>query len=377
LSVHELEVTLIWQSSADRLIALVAGPRFRQRVWLDARAPRPDDDALAVARVAAVPAGMTTAGPPTDPAAIRRMSAETGLPWTVVVTEHGDLAGTAGVTPRRRTLLAGLALLLVVVIAGAYIMARSVTRELAVARLQSDFVSAVSHEFRTPLTSLHQFTALLNEADEPHESKRRAFYQAQARATGRLTQLVESLLNFGRMEAGAHPYKKESVSITPFVHDVVREFQRESTPAGFSIECAASHDVGSVDGDREALARAMRNLLENAIKYSGTGRRIVVRAERSSESVAISVSDEGLGIPTHEHREIFNKFVRGSASHAHGITGTGIGLAMVQHIVSAHCGRVAVRSAPNQGSTFTILLPACESQASGKALSEQPWRASS
>ncbi len=117
-------------------------------------------------------------------------------------------------------------------------------------------------------------------------------------------------------------------------------------------------NAGSVVADREAIRRAIRNLLDNAVKYSGAGRRIETLVERRGTSVAISVCDQGLGIPRDEQRQIFNKFVRGSASLVRGIKGTGIGLAMVRHIVTAHGGRVTLDSETGRGSTFTIWLPA-------------------
>ena len=137
-------------------------------------------------------------------------------------------------------MLAGLALILVVVLAGAVVVARGVSHELDVARLQSDFVSAVSHEFRTPLTSLQQFTAILNEDNEPPPAKRRVFYQAQARAVSRLQHLVESLLDFGRMEAGAYPYRPEQMPVGPFVSGLVAAFRGDGTPEGFVVECAST-----------------------------------------------------------------------------------------------------------------------------------------
>jgi signal transduction histidine kinase len=358
LRLHDQNVTLLWQSAGDRLVALVAGPRFQQREWVDSLTPSLEERRLGVTLAEVDAEAAITAIGPADGSILHRSRTETGLPWAAVVTDRGDAKTGTGLAPRRQTLLAGLALLVVVVITGAYVMARSLTRELAVARLQSDFVSAVSHEFRTPLTSLHQFTALLNEEEDLPAAKRRTFYQAQARAAGRLTHLVESLLDFGRMEAGAHPYRKELLSAAPFVADVVRDFERDGVPGGFSLEYSADTGAGAVTADREALARALRNLLENAVKYSGTGRRVLIHVGECDGSVAISVRDDGLGIPADEQREVFDKFVRGSASRLHGIKGTGIGLAMVQHIVRAHGGRVTLQSAPGQGSTFTILLPA-------------------
>jgi signal transduction histidine kinase len=259
--------------------------------------------------------------------------------------------------------MTGLGLLFLVVFAGAYLTARSVSRELAVARLQSDFVSAVSHEFRTPLTSLRQFTTLLKEDDNLSAVKRHEFYDAQSRAGRRLAHLVESLLDFGRMEAGAHPYCMRRVSAAAVVAATVGEFRTEALVAGFTLEYSSDVGPAWVRADTEALSRAVRNLLENAQKYSGDARRIVVHVGHQHRSIAISVGDFGLGIPRHEQRQIFNKFVRGSASRAYGIKGTGIGLAMVRHIVSAHGGQVTVVSEPGRGSTFTMRLPAARHEA--------------
>jgi len=256
--------------------------------------------------------------------------------------------------------LTGLALLLGVVLAGAVVVARGVSHELGVARLQSDFVSAVSHEFRTPLTSLQQFTSILNEDDEPPPDKRRAFYQAQARAVNRLQHLVESLLDFGRMEAGAYPYRTERVPVGPFVSGLVEAFRRDGTPEGFVVECAVDSASGDIMADREALGRAIRNLLENAVKYSGDGRRIDVHAARRGRAVTIGVRDEGLGIPPAEQQRVFTKFVRGTASRTYGINGTGLGLAMAREIVRAHGGDIAVESIVGSGSTFTVTLPAAD-----------------
>jgi signal transduction histidine kinase len=215
----------------------------------------------------------------------------------------------------------------------------------------------VSHEFRTPLTSLRQFTDLLNDDPDLPASKRRTFYQAQARATERLRRLVESLLDFGRMEAGARPYRLERLSIAPLVRGIVEDFRRDGAPDGFIVEASISDDSGAVDVDPDALARAVWNLLDNAVKYSGASRKVSVNVGAQDGSVAISVRDRGLGILRHEQDEIFKKFVRGTASRVHGIKGTGIGLAMVRHIVEAQAGTVRVESAPGEGSTFTIVLP--------------------
>jgi signal transduction histidine kinase len=350
-------VTVLWQSRDDRLVVLVAGPRFQQREWFDA--PRSALGARGLRVALADADGQAVLGTlPADTSATeRRTSAVTHLPWTVFIGSADAAADLDEIANRRRLLLAGLALLVGLVIAGGYFIVRAVSREFAVAQLQSDFVSAVSHEFRTPLTSLRQFTDLLNDDPDLPAFKRRTFYQAQARATERLRRLVESLLDFGRMEAGARPYRLERVSTAPLVGGVVADFRRDGTPDGFTVEASISEDSSAVDVDPDAFARALWNLLDNAVKYSGSSRTVSVNVEVRDGSVAISVRDRGLGIPRDEHDEIFKKFVRGAASRAHGIKGTGIGLAMVRHIVEAHGGTVRVESAPGEGSTFTIVLP--------------------
>ena len=176
------------------------------------------------------------------------------------------------------------------------------------------------------------------------------------------------------MEAGARPYRLERLATAPLVRGIVEDFRRDVAPDVVTVEASIADDCGEVDVDPEAFARALWNLLDNAIKYSGASPTVFVTVNVRDASVAISVRDRGVGIPRHEHQEIFKKFVRGTASRAHGIKGTGIGLAMVRHIVEAHAGTVHVESTPGEGSTFTIVLPAV-SRAPEAAVDPQPLQA--
>jgi signal transduction histidine kinase len=168
---------------------------------------------------------------------------------------------------------------------------------------------------------------------------------------------VESLLDFGRMEAGARPYRLERLDAGRLVRATVSEFEQETNSKKLVLECAVPDEGPAVNGDREALAQALWNLLDNAVKYSGDSPLVHVEVEAGNQ-VAIRVRDRGFGIPPSEKDRIFRKFVRGSGAKVHGVKGTGIGLAMVKHIVDAHGGKVFVASEPGKGSTFTILLPA-------------------
>src|SRR5262249_30761599 len=152
-----------------------------------------------------------------------------------------------------------------------------------VAQLQSDFVAAVSHEFRTPLTSLRQATELLSEGRQQDPSRLPGYYQAQTRATDRLQRLGETLLEFGRMEAGAKPYRMQRIDVSNWVHSAVRDFQNDDSLGNCRIELQiheTNNGANTVDADPEALTRALRNLIDNASKYSPDCRTVWIDLAR-------------------------------------------------------------------------------------------------
>jgi signal transduction histidine kinase len=350
-------VTVLWRASSERLAMLVAGARYQQRRWFEPALAALDRPGIGIALLDERGRALHGVAPPTGLPETRRLATATGLPWTVVATSSNPDTELRGFAQRRRLIVVGLGALALLVVAASYLIGRAVSREVAAARLQSDFVSAVSHEFRTPLTSLAQFTEILTEQEEAPVEKRRVFHEAQARATRRLRRLVESLLDFGRMEAGARPYRLEPLDAAELVEDVVRDFRQEVAGADFAIEYSRPAGGAIVNADRDALAQAIWNLLDNAVKYSGASRTVHVEVERKGD-VMLRVRDAGYGIAPSEQKQIFRKFVRGAAAREHGIKGTGIGLAMVKHIVDAHRGTITVDSELGRGSTFTIILPA-------------------
>jgi len=293
--------------------------------------------------------------PPTARAAVRT-SAESQLPWTLYVSRTAA-APDPGAIGRRRFLLLGMAVRFLFLLAGAYFMARVIRRENAVSRLQSDFVSAVSHEFRSPLTSMRQLSEMLALGRAPSDARRQRYYDMLVNETERLQRLVEKLLNFGGMEAGKRQYHFEALDTAPLVEHVAREFDQQISGSGRLIELHGAAAGCRIEADREAISIALRNLVDNALKYSPDQPTVWVEWGRENESVAIRVRDTGPGIPPAERKQIFNKFVRGTAAASAGVKGTGVGLAMVNHIVRAHGGEVRVTSEPGQGSTFTVLLP--------------------
>ena len=350
-------VLVAWRSGPQRMAVLVGGPRFLEQAWLPALAPLLESSTVQVTLTDAD--GRPVVGQASGAARLHalRSPADTGLPWTLHAASVDPAAGLAELAARRRLLMAGLAMMAVVVLAGSYFTARAVTRELRLARLQSDFVSAVSHDFLTPLTSMRQLADTFVRGRMAGEEQRQQYYEVLARQTERLYRLVQGLLDFGRMEAGAHEYRFELLDAAALVRDVVAEFQQEVAARDFRLELTAPDSELIVRGDSDALRRALWNLLDNAVKYSPHCRTVSVEVTGEGQGLSVRVRDRGLGISPEEQKAIFKKFVRGASSKAAGVKGTGLGLAMVHHIVRAHRGRVLVESQPEGGSTFTITLP--------------------
>jgi len=333
---------LIWYATPTRLAALSAPAG-----WLDASLKLPANAAGIRWRLHA--SGSPAAAQPR----VLQSLAEAQLAGNI---EFSSTALSSGGI-NRALWLAGVALMLVLVLAGAYAMYRGVSRELQVAQLQSDFVSAVSHEFRSPLTTLRGISELLAGDRLADEARRRQSYVFLERETGRLQRLVEDLLDFGRMESGRKQYRIAPHDVFGVVRAAVAEFREEALAGGFEVEMSIESRTATIQADEEALRRAIRNLLENAVKYSPECRTVWVEGRVNHRQAAISVRDRGMGIDPREQRQIFQKFVRGAAAKKAGIKGTGIGLSMVRQIVDACGGEIRLESAAGEGSTFTILLP--------------------
>jgi signal transduction histidine kinase len=191
----------------------------------------------------------------------------------------------------------------------------------------------------------------------PSEEQRQRSYELLAGESGRLARLVEGLLDFGLMEAGQARYRLESVDGGELVRDTVEAFQRTVSAKSCQVELTLPAADCRIRADRDALGRALWNLLDNAVKYSPENRTVSVEMTERGDRLAICVKDQGMGIPISEQKSIFNKFVRGENSREAGIKGTGLGLTMVKHIVAAHAGEIRLESAQGKGSRFTIVIP--------------------
>ncbi len=349
---------LVWRSSGARMAALAGGSGFIESAWLPQLKPVLETHS---ARLSLTDSdGQPAWGNPSAASgrASVRLASTTHLPWTIQISAVPNAVMGDSQTGRRGLLVAGFCVLVLLVVSGSYFIGRAVTRELQVAQQQSDFVAAVSHEFRTPLTSLCQFTELLAKGRVTSEEDRRRFYGVLVRESQRLRRLVEGLLNFGRLEAGVHEYRFEILDVAVLVGQVVAEFEEEGNTRGHRIEWSACNSLSPVRADREALGCVIWNLLDNAIKYSPDKPAVRIDLGRADGSVRIAVRDEGVGIARAEQVGIFRRFTRGAAARTLQVRGTGIGLSMARQIVRDHGGDITLESEPGKGSTFTLLLPA-------------------
>jgi len=234
---------------------------------------------------------------------------------------------------------------------------RNISREMALARLKSDFVSNVSHELRTPLSLIRLYAETLEMGRLKSSEKYQEYYSIIRKESERLTALINNILDFSRIEAGRKEYEFRQTDMRELVHNTLESYRYQIEQSGFAFEEKIADDVPPLSVDREAMARSLLNLVNNALKYSQDQKYIGVNLFRDNGSVKLEVVDHGIGIPVTEQQKIFDKFYRVGDPLVHNTKGSGLGLSLVRHIVQAHGGEVVVDSVPGRGSRFTINLP--------------------
>ena len=240
---------------------------------------------------------------------------------------------------------------------GIWLTYRNISREMNLARLKSDFVANVSHELRTPLALIRLYAETLELGRLTTKDKYQEYFRIIREESERLTALINNILDFSRIEAGRKEYEFKETNLADLVHSTLDSYRFQIEQNGFVFEENISRDIPPLVVDREAIARSLLNLVNNALKYSKDEKYIGVSLYRANGSVRLEVRDRGIGISAKEQEKIFEKFYRCGDPLVHNIKGSGLGLSLVRHIARAHGGEVLVESAPEQGSKFTIALP--------------------
>jgi signal transduction histidine kinase len=285
-------------------------------------------------------------------------------PFTFVFTDWRIAMSRQGRTPEQwaragfafnLSLAAAAALLLT---GGLLLAMRTASREVKLSRMKSDFVSNVSHELRTPLASIRVFGELLRLGKVGAPEKVREYGEYIESESRRLTQLIDNILDFARIEAGRKSYRFAAGDVEAVLAATLESFAVRLRHGGFALDYhKPERALPTARIDPEALGLALHNLLDNAINYSGPSRWIGVALEGGPDAITIAIHDRGVGIPADEHERIFDRFHRVGQGLVHEVRGSGLGLAIVRHIVAAHGGTIEVESTPGRGSTFRVRLP--------------------
>jgi two-component system, OmpR family, phosphate regulon sensor histidine kinase PhoR len=242
------------------------------------------------------------------------------------------------------------------VVTGVVLVWVFVRRDAQLSALQADFVSKVSHELRTPLTSIRMFTETLAMRRSDEVVVLRCI-EALGRESLRLQELIDRLLDWGRMESGRRLYDHAEVDVARLIESAVAALDPSIKRHEARVEVRLEPGLPRLWGDAGALKDALINLLSNACKYGGEPPTVTVRARTAGGDLCIDVADNGAGIERREQKRIFEKFYRIDDRLSRQREGSGLGLTIVQHVMTAHSGRVELDSEPGRGSTFTLVLP--------------------
>ncbi len=250
-----------------------------------------------------------------------------------------------------------IGLLTLVLILGVWIVYRNIKKEVEIAQIKSDFVSNVSHELRTPLSLISMFSETLEMDRVKTEEKKKEYYSIISNEANRLSKIVNSILNFSKMEAGKRQFNFVESYLNDVVENVYRSYKFHLEQKGFTFHLTKDETIPIIKIDEEAVSEAMVNLVDNAVKYSDNKKEITIRTGKENNFAFVEVEDKGIGIPDKDQKKIFEKFFRVSSGNVHNIKGSGLGLSIVKYIMDAHKGEIKLNSKIGEGSKFKILFP--------------------
>jgi len=300
--------------------------------------------------------------PPLGPVTINATFADNFPPWLVEFYQRPQSAYRRLFASSQSIYFYLFLLIASILTFGLVLTVRAVTHELELARLKSDFVSTVSHEFKSPVTAIRHMAEMLQAGSVPSEERRRRYYDVLVEQSTRLSSLVTNILDLARIDEGKKEFGFEPVDVGELVREIAATTEQRVVHEGWSVKAHIAGSLPLVRADRTAITQAISNLVDNAIQYSAEVKTVDLHVSAGDSHVVVAVQDRGVGIPRHEIDKVFDRFYRGGDPHTRSVKGSGLGLTLVKEIVEAHSGTVSVESNPGQGSTFTIRLPATTEQ---------------
>jgi two-component system, OmpR family, phosphate regulon sensor histidine kinase PhoR len=287
---------------------------------------------------------------------VEQSFAETVDAWRVRVAQK-DASSSAAQSRRRINDFILIGLAVTVILTGLGFLTVAMRRERRANDLKSEFISNVSHELKTPLSIISMFGEMLALGRVKGQAQATEYAEIIWRESVRLARLIDNVLDFARIERGGGGYEFANCDIADVVARALEVSGRRVTTAEMTMDVAIEAELPMVRLDANAFTLAVLNLIDNAIKYASDGKRIEVRLARVDGSVELAVCDFGPGIEPDEQAHIFERFYRARAVRLKPVRGSGIGLALVQHIARAHRGEVVVQSELGKGATFLVRIP--------------------
>jgi len=322
---YVVDIETVLARANATLAGLAAGEAFTASAWMAAdRAARPPAGSFSLER----------------------------FPFLEILFE--DAPRTSWLELRGQAFPYSMGLLVLVTVLGSVFVYRALAADARLARLRNDFVAAVSHEFRSPLSSILALAERLERVRDP--DKLHEYHRIIGQDARRLSALVTRLLDFALMEEGRQIYARERLDLVATTRDAIASCQHVARPERIRLLGDQAAPLW-IDGDPTALQHAIQNVIENAAKYSPPDSTIEVECARQNGGHLIEVRDRGIGIPREEQTRIFEKFYRGRHVAGMNVQGVGIGLALVRHVIEGHGGTIAVESEPGAGSRFVLRLP--------------------
>lgn len=233
----------------------------------------------------------------------------------------------------------------------------SLNIELRLNKLKSEFISNVSHELKSPLTSIRMMTEMLHHNRVEDEARKSQYYAAMLEESEHLSHLIENILDFSRIDEGRKKYEFVEVDPDKLIREFLHSIRQMIMESDFEINYNCPDKVPAVRADRNALLQVLYNLVDNAVKFSGKSRKININLVFKDNEMKLSVKDYGIGISLKDQEKIYERFYRSRESQLSGIRGSGIGLTIVKKIIEDHGGHLTLNSRPGEGSEFSVLLP--------------------
>jgi len=278
--------------------------------------------------------------------------------WKLLLSENRPGFITTLLKAGSGIYLVAFILIILLMLLGFVFILYTLNVELRLNKLKSEFISNVSHELKSPLTSIHMMTEMLHHKRVENEERKAEYYSAMLEDSEHLSHLIDNILDFSRIEEDRKKYELMDLDLDKLIREFIKSIQEMISESGFEINYSSPDKVSAIRADRNAFLQVLYNLVDNAIKFSGTSRKIDLNLLFKDNETQLSVKDYGIGISIKDQEKIFDRFYRCGESQRSGIRGSGIGLTIVKKIVEDHGGYLTLDSRPGEGSMFTVKMPA-------------------